>query len=266
MKKRDDEELCRSIFNTYLLTFFAREEIVWIPVEQRYEPPDYYLELSGEKYAVEVTSLIEKMRTGTGEELPYLSTLFPLKKLVDRVGIHARQEGDLHGGYLVVFKEPFQDFEKIKSKLEKGLLDYIRNTKDEVSAPELMIYQKIGQVCTITKVHNQTNEVRMFWHRDGINVDGMETEICRLVREAVQEKENRLQKISLPKIILLNDLYGFGEYNLGNPLIRKRCAEVLSNQLLSFKAIFIIRDDSKGFVFYPKESQWKSTLFSNEPA
>jgi len=81
--KREDEELCRSIFDTILLTLFARDEIIWTPVEQRHEPPDYYVELSGEKYAVEVTSLIEKMRTGTGEKLPYLSTLFPLKKLVD---------------------------------------------------------------------------------------------------------------------------------------------------------------------------------------
>src|SRR5262249_19947053 len=148
---------------------------------------------------VEVTSLIEKKRTGTGKELPYLNTLFAFKNLVERVGTHAKQEGKLQGGYLVVFKEPLQDFEKIKNKLEEGLLDYIRRTKYEVSAPESVIYQKYGQVCTITKIHSQTNEINMFWHRGWVNVDGIETEICNLVREIILEKEHKLRKISLPK-------------------------------------------------------------------
>ncbi len=266
MKKRDDEELCKSVFNTYLLTLFTSEEIIWVPVEQQDEPPDFYLELAGENYAVEVTSLIEKMRMGGGMELPYLSTLSPLKQLVDGVGTRAQQEGNLQGGYLVVFKEPFEDFGKIKSKLEKGLLDYILKTKDEVSAPESTIYSKFDRVCTITKVHNQTNEVRMFWNRGGINIDGMESEICRLVKEAIHEKEYLLRNISLPKIILLYDLYGFGEYNLGNPLMRKRCAEALADQIRSFKAIFVIRDDKNGFVLHPEEVEWKRALFSKMPA
>ncbi len=264
--KREDEELCRSMFDVHLLTLFEREEIKWTPVERRDEPPDFYLELAGNKYAVEVTSLIEKMRTGAKGEVPYLSALFPLKELVDRVSDRAKQGGHLHGGYLVVFKEPFENFAKIKNRLETDLLAYIMNSKNENSSPELTIYEKHGQKCTITKVHNQADEVRMFWHRGGINVDGIEADICRLAKERLHEKEYRLRNIPRPKIVLLYDLYGFGEYSLSNPTLRKRCAEALADQLRSLKALFIIRDDSKGFVFYPEESQWKRSLFSNEPA
>ena len=263
MKKRDDEELCRAVFDTYLLTLFASEEIIWTPVEQQDEPPDFYLELAGENYAVEVTSLIEKMRMGGGIERPFFSTLFPLKELIDGVSIRALQDNNLKGGYIVVFKEPFDNFGKIKSKLEEGLLAYILKTKDEVSDSEETIYSKFNRVCTIEKVHN---EVRMLWNRGGINIDGMESDICRLAKEAIQEKAHRLRNISLPKIILLYDLYGFSEYNLSNPLIRKRCAKALANQCRSFKAIFVIRDDRKGFVFYPEEMEWKRTLFSEKPA
>lgn len=266
VKKRDEEELCKSVFDTYLLTLFAPEEVIWTPIEQQYEPPDFYLELIGVNHAVEVTSLVEKMKMGRGSEVPYFSALFPLKQLVERVRIHAQQEGHLQGGYLVVFKEPFENFEKIKSKLERRLLYYIRDTKDNASAPESMIYSKVGQICTITKVHNKAGEVRMLWDRGGINIDGMESDICRLAKEAIQEKDHLLRNISLPKIILLYDLYGFGEYNLGNPLIRKRCAETLAEQLRSFKAVFVIRDDSKGFVFYPEEMKWRRDLFSKESA
>ena len=106
----------------------------------------------------------------------------------------------------------------------------------------------------------------MYWDRGGINVDGMESVICRLAKEAIREKEYLLRSISLPKIILLYDLYGFGEYNLSSPIIRKRCAETLVDQNHAFKAIFVIRDDRKGFVLYPKEKKWKRTLFSNMPA
>jgi hypothetical protein len=265
VKKRDDEELCKSVFNTYLLTLFASEEIIWTPVKQKDEPPDFYLELAGENYAVEVTSLIEKMRMGGGIALPYFSTFFPLKQLVDEVSIRARKDDCLQGGYLVVFKEPFENFGNIKSRLEEGLLDYILKTKDEASAPESTIYKKFDRVCTITKVHNQTNEVNTFWNRDGINIDGMESGICHLAKKAIQEKEHLLRNISLPKIILLYDLYGFGEYNLSSHRIRKRCAEALADQFRAFKAIFVIRDDKKGFVFYPEKMEWKRTLFSKTP-
>jgi hypothetical protein len=186
--------------------------------------------------------------------------------LVDEVCIHAQQEGVLHGGYLVVFKEPFERFEKIRGELKSGLIDYIRNTKGDASAPESVIYQRMGQICAIRKYHDQTNKVNMYWDRGGIYVDGMEAEICSLIETSIQEKKDRLRNVALPKIVLLNDLYGFGEYNLGNPLIRKRCADILSNQLHSFKAIFVIRDDSNGFIFYPEESQWKRTLFCAELA
>ena len=68
--KREDEELCRSIFDVYLLTLFEREAIKWASVEKRHEPPDFYLELAGNKYAIEVTALIEKMRTGGKRRSP----------------------------------------------------------------------------------------------------------------------------------------------------------------------------------------------------
>ena len=264
--KREDEELCRSIFDVHLLTLFEREEINWIPVEKRYEPPDFYLELAGDKYAVEVTSIIEKIRIGTKGEISYLSTLFPLKELVDRVSDRAKQDGYLHGGYLVMFKDPFENFAKIKTRLETDLLEYIANTKNKNSSPELTIFEKYDQKCTITKVHNQANEVRMLWDRGGINVDGLEADICRLVKERLHEKEYRLRNIRLPKIILLYDLYGFGEYSLNNPSLRRRCAVALADSLSSLKAMFVVRGGSKGFIFYPEESRWNRMLFKNKPA
>ncbi|MCI0521639.1 MAG: hypothetical protein L0Z70_15450 [Chloroflexi bacterium] len=264
-KKRDDEELCRSVFDEYLLNLFESEEITWTPVKQRDEPPDFYLKLAGENYAVEVTSLIETIRVGRGKHVPDLSILMSLKRLVDRVGNQAQTDGYLQGGYWVGFKEPFENFKIIGSELEKGLVDYIRNTKSEVSAPEAIIFSKFNQICTITKGHNKANEVRMSWMRGGINIDGMESEICRLVKGAIEKKERQLRRIPLPKIILLYDLYGFGEYNLANPLIRTHCVEALVDQLYSFKAIFVIRDDNKGFTFHPEEMEWKRALFSKGP-
>jgi hypothetical protein len=35
---------------------------------------------------------------------------------------------------------------------------------------------------------------------------------------------------------------------------------------VSLKAIFVIRDGSKGMPFYPEESQWQRTLFFSGPA
>jgi hypothetical protein len=264
--KRDDEELCKARFDVYLLTLFERGEVIWIPVEKRCEPPDFYLELAGVKYAVEVTSLIEKMHTRTGNEISFLSTLFPLKELVESVSVRAKQGGCLNGGYKVVFKEPFEDLARIKGRLERDLLDYIKKTKNENTSPELMVHKQGDQICTITKVHNQAGEVQMIWNRGAINVDGLEADICRLVKERLDEKEYRLRNIRIPKIILLHDLYGFGEYTLNNPVFRTGCAELLTDPLKSFKAVFVVRDDSKGFVLYPEESQWKRTLFIKEPA
>ena len=62
--KSKSEELCKSCFDKYLREQLPDSNVVWEDVEQRYEPPDFYLTIDNAKYAVEVTILILKADVG----------------------------------------------------------------------------------------------------------------------------------------------------------------------------------------------------------
>lgn len=56
---REDEEHCKEVFNTFLKQYYRDVDIIWTPGD-RNKPPDYFLRLRRDKYAVEITSVIEK--------------------------------------------------------------------------------------------------------------------------------------------------------------------------------------------------------------
>lgn len=60
--KRGDEAFCTSEFEKFLRESLGKTSIVWEEVAISAEPPDYYLQLENQRFAVEVTSIRETIK------------------------------------------------------------------------------------------------------------------------------------------------------------------------------------------------------------
>ena len=214
--KSKTEELCRSKFDEFMRAISESSSIRWQGVAQRDEPPDYYLYLNGAKYAVEVTSLMEKSEVGN-LELPQIAVVASLWQLVDEVETTARRNDFLNGAYVVSFSGPLADFRKIRGRLFDNLLTYVKATRNLSTAPEQVVFQQGIQACTIQKHHDQKSYIgkvppsRVKWEAE------IAEEICALLEERVNAKHHKLREISDPKILLLYDAYHFAVPQCANP-------------------------------------------------
>jgi hypothetical protein len=80
-----------------------------------------------------------------------------------------------------------------------------------------------------------------------INVEGVAREICHLLSEVLKVKIGKLAHLSLLKVLLILDQYGFGSYGLKNPQVRELCVSRLP-ELAHFHTVFIVEDNDEGFV------------------
>lgn len=121
---REYEERCKNAFNTFLRLHYTDNNIVWSEGD---EPPDYYLELSGTKLAVEVTSIREKAKLGNNR-LDHLKIDISIKRFIDDIQKNAMAAGFLNGAYIVRYK-PISDFGKQKQAISIQIKDYLQRTK-----------------------------------------------------------------------------------------------------------------------------------------
>lgn len=249
--KSASEEFCKSCFDKYLRELLPDSNIVWEDVEQRHEPPDYYLTLNSAKYAVEVTILILKADIGTKKALPIGIVRDILRKFViDDVETTAKENNILHGAYLVIFSKPITNFTSVKGGIQDALLSYICGTQGVSKAPSRVIYKSGRQECSIEKVHGDEDKVVMGGPIISRWEDEALIEAQQLLDDRLSEKEHRLRKISYPKILLLHNKYHLAEYE-----IFKKCIST-SPFLLSFQAVFLVESNGKSFMLYSKDQVW----------
>jgi hypothetical protein len=196
--KRADEELCKIQFDAFLRKLFAPSEVSWIEVAQQDEPPDYYLLLDSTRFAVEVTTLLEKVLVGSGSPLPHAVITKILQDFVDEVEATAKAESCLHGDYLVAFPTPIDNFATVRDEIQEGLLGYICDTGNLEIAPLKIIFERIisqqrPQQCAIQKVSNRLDRVTsggpvwMKWEGDAT------IDLCSLLSESLKKKVNKLR-------------------------------------------------------------------------
>jgi len=253
--KRRDEELCKTQFDAFLKTFSTAPQIIWKEVAQQDEPPDYYLLLGGTKFAVEVTTLMEKVSIGASSPLPHAVISRILQQFVDEVEIIARLEGYLYGEYLISFPTPIDDFASVREGIQSKLLEYIRRTSSLETAPtkaafERTVPQQRPQQCRIQKVSNKRDKVLsggpvwVKWESDAA------VDIYDLLNESLDTKADKLKYIEEPKILLLLD-----EYRFADPEMYMRCASQLSS-LDSFHTLFVVQGGNRAFILHSQNPDW----------
>jgi len=252
--KRSDEEFGKSKFDEFLKSLSLDNNLTW---EKGDEPPDYYLYINGNKYAVEITTLMEKV--SIGDNIPPIPTKGiegSLRSFVKNVEETAKKNGYLNGVYTVSFLRHIHGFKEIKEELKNSLLEYIKNTKNLENHPEKEVFrQRIGGICDISKNHNKSNRVdsngiRLGWGEvDSYKLPKESDVSYQLLKERIDNKMGKLKKINEPKILILLDNYHFAE------------SEVYRNNILHissidfFHTIFLVMNGN-GLVLHSKNQNW----------
>jgi len=259
--KREDEEFCRMQFDTFVRSAIPPPEIGWTEVEQRDEPPDYYLYLDDARFAVEVTTLLEKVAVGTNSPLPPAVIAKILRRFVKGVESTAKAEGCLHGDYLVAFPTPIDDFSRVRREISANLLDYIRATahlerSDMTIVFEQIIPQNRPQQCGIQKVGGRRDRVAAgtpFWFKWEGDAAG---DLCGLLKKLLDTKIGKLRAVAPPKILLIRDVYMFADRAM-----YEMCKARISS-LTSFHTVFIVQGSRGGFVLHSQRRDWSGQRLS----
>jgi hypothetical protein len=253
--KRDDEEVCRSAFNRFLLEWFDPGSIQWEEVTR--DPPDFHLDIEGRRFAVEVTQVMEGLELDSRSVSSLGVTVF-LQRLVEEVEGSAVEGGFLRGAYVLECSEPLDSYAHLKRKrgsLVDRLVEYIQATQTAKSAPREVVFQRSSCWVAITKVHSASTEIRLL-ETGAMFGDGIAAQLCKLVERQVAEKAKKLSDIAHPKILLLYDAYGFHSYGFGDSEARETCVSRLAPVLETFHTVFWVRDEDNGLVLYSKDETW----------
>ena len=249
--KSQSEEFCKMCFDTHLRNIIPTSNLLWKGVEQKAEPPDYYLSVNNTKYAVEVTMLMQKTNVGAKNHLPVGIIRDHLGKFVhDEVEMVARKGDYLRGAYLVVFSKPITNFTKVKDAIQTELLSYISDTLAASKASPKVIYKNSRQKCLIEKIHSEDDKVVMGGPVIAIWEGEVLAEAKQLLNERLDEKKYRLRNINLSKILLLHDKYPF---TYGG--IYKACISEVPS-LHSFHTVFVAERNNEGEILYSQEPAW----------
>jgi hypothetical protein len=253
-KKSPSEKYCKNSFDKFLNNRLPNSAISWDCVEQKDEPPDFFLFVDGTKYAVEITILVQTVDVGTKEPHPIGKIQDELKKFIqNKVESVALDSGYLHGLYLVTFWKPIDSFTKVKTIIQKNLLTYIQDTQGLSNAPSERICESGRQMCKITKVHDKDNAVLMAGPGDSKFKSEILADACQLLNKSIQEKEHKLRNIFYPKVLLLHNKDIFCTVET-----YKACISSISS-LVSFHTVFMV-DNSKGVLLYSQDPKWASGL------
>jgi hypothetical protein len=252
--KRADEEFCREQFNAFVGNFFDSSAIEWECVQ--HDPPDYRLILDGIRFAVEVTTLLERVPVGIASPLPRREITTYLKRFVKDIEATVMAEGSLQGKYLVGFATPIDNFAAVQDSIRDRLIEYIHRTSTLDAAPWETVFhrsvpRKMSQSCAIQKVDNKRNQILLGPPGWAKWEDMAVADNCRLLDEILDAKADKLKDITDPWILLLLNRDIFAD-----PHRLKECIPQLS-ALQSFHTLFVLQPGQQGFVLHSRNNDWR---------
>jgi hypothetical protein len=247
--KSENEEFCKLKFDDFIRASSKNYSIVWEDVAQKDEPPDYFLYLDGNKYAVEATILVEKAEVGN-LQLPSIEITASLWQITDDVEASAKNITCLNGAYIVSFSQPIANLKSVRDELFSKLLAYVKETQYLSTAPERIVFEHGSQICRIKKLHDEKDYIGQIGPSGSKWEGEAQNEVCKLLTERINSKNHKLSKIKEPKILLLYDAYHFA-----NVAMYKNCIPNIP-ELASFHTVFVVQVNSVGFLLCSLNTSW----------
>ena len=270
---RAEERFCKDCFDAYLRERLGLSTEWWVGTE----PPDYFLTVGGTTFAVEVTQLFGQVSTDAGDSMGDEEYEASMESLCETIRRAAMADGILHGFYLVQFVGPFRQFRRSRNLIVAGVLQYIRGTQGATTAPGCVVFSEIGlqmkdrgftpemiadfagdrwiaESCSIAKLGGSPHGIecvasgwsRFMWEGQVL------AEACRMLQEALSQKERKLAKIAEPRILLV--LHQWPMVGAG---IHRGCVEDLRLPG-SFHSVFVVESADVGYFLHTQETDWSN--------
>ena len=204
---RHDEEFAKEAFSRFLATRYTSPSW-WEPGSQ---PPDFWLDVGGRRFAVEVTQVMESIDVGQ-HTLTNQGANAALRRTVQQLEHEARTAGLLRGFYHVHVC-PLPQLRSILQDLRARLFAYLQSTAAlPVAAPEELWLGRDGQRWTVEKLHQERDALAESmslgtakWRCDILK------EIRELLAASFSEKLKKTRSIQEEVILLLIDAYHYAD-------------------------------------------------------
>lgn len=206
--KDDREEYCRSRLEE-LLAARGFSPGTWVAPEQ--DPPDRYLTLHGNKFAVEFTSTRHDVLAVDGGPVKSESYENLIVQFTKEFESRARTAGLLHGSYLLSFFKPFatEDFRAHRKALLDLMLQGLAQLQD---APVQYRWEpNPGRYMDTMRLWKLARDGSMVtWSAAGCDVAAdAHSDGRKLIESAIQEKLRKLAKRAVIEPVILAILNTF---------------------------------------------------------
>lgn len=251
----DRERFCAKSFDRFLAQDIEEDLPCWKPVTRGEDPPDFYLTLGDETFAVEVTSTPVQRQPAVGEvpviEETYIESHREIARSLEDM---ARTRG-LAGHYALSFAQPVasEDFSKVKEALLLDLVKAVTRSQSEpVSWSEDMTHEG-RTLCWLLKVGGgpiKVNEV--FGDTGWIESPEFRALVTAILHQAIARKKQKLEAKAIPHpaiLLLLNT------YLLADPRTVWSCLQSVAERS-AFHSIFLVQPDGTGMMIHSEYDRW----------
>jgi hypothetical protein len=249
------ENFCAKSFDRYLAHQLDGPLPCWTPVPAGQDPPDFFLSLGNETYAVEVTSTQVLRKPSIGETPVNEETYEATHRAMVNTLEDAACTRKLKGCYVISFDQPIAsvDFHEAQNHFVVEVLDAISRSQEKPVSWSEPVRQDDKTLCCLLKVGE--GDIHIFEEfSDGAWTDSPEflAFVTEIFRHVIIRKKRLLEakRISQPSILLLLNTYGLADSKTCTSCIEK------IQERDSFCAIFIVQTDGSGYIVYSKQPTW----------
>lgn len=203
-RRIDEERVCIDSLKHVLCTRCGCKE-VRVREEER-DPPDFTVTIDGISYAAEVTSIVSSQQYHAH-----------CKEFANAIRVRAHLAGVLSGTYAFIVSR-FPKVPKPTSQHGRQLLDraidYVRDTRQEVTCGAIQICKDQSGKIEIAKVSGDGSAVGVRWTPPAMWEGEVQGELTTLMQNAVTRKTKRLKDVGIgpqSALLLLYDAHGYGD-------------------------------------------------------
>ena len=201
--KRRHELTTHQCFDMYLKENYPGIERIW--EEPEIDPPDWFLTLGKNRFAVEATSITDLINIGHSI-VPSPSVNFALSDFVDELETRAKERGILSGGYCVALA-PIPNLHEHKEDLLSKFLQYIEDTQNISSPKELSLGYVRHNNISIRKFNSDQNYIGEVIQFDAKWEGEAKDALNEYLKNSLDTKKSKLEQINEPIVLLILDAY-----------------------------------------------------------